>query len=177
MHRPAVLAALTVVAGAVSIAACSGGDFDPVVPVFAAEVTGAVTRSMVGEASYGVVREGGLTGFTFVMEDSTGSNSILLQKPAIAKPGTGDYEIVAPDQIGPLGLYRGRVRMIIDGALEEYTAQSGSLIVVDATPTSLKGTFEFTAIRTSPCCDPEPVTIEVAGAYTAVQGQVTSAAR
>ena len=173
MRRPALLAALGLVAGATALTACSGSDFDPVEPAFAAEITGAVTRSAVGVSAFGVVRDGGQTGFTFVMEDETGT-TILLQKPAIAKPIPGEYEIVPPDQVGPLNLYRGVARVIVDGALEEYTAQSGALIITEATPTSLKGTFEFAAVRTSPCCDPEPVTIQVTGTYTAVQGQVTA---
>jgi hypothetical protein len=175
MRRPAVLAALGILAGAGSVAACGGGDFDPAVPLFASEVTGAVTRSIVGVSAYGVVRDGGLTGFTFVMEDSSGSNSILLQKPSTTKPVPGDYLIVPPDDVGPLGLYRGRVRMVIDGVLEEYTAQSGALTIVEAAPTWLRGTFEFDAVRTSPCCDPAPVTIHVEGTYTAVQGPVAAA--
>ena len=48
-----------------------------------------------------------------------------------------------PDEVGPLNLYRGVVRVIVDGALEVYEAQSGVLIIAEATPTSLKGTFEF----------------------------------
>jgi len=177
MRRPAPLAALGILAVAMSVAACGGGDFEPAIPAFAAEVTGAVTRSIAGVSAFGVVRDGGQTGFTFVMEDSSGSNSILLQKPATSKPVTGNYVIVPPDQVGPLGLYRGRVRMIVDGALEEYVGQSGDLIIIEATPTWLRGTFAFTAVRTSPCCDPEPVTIEVEGTYTAVQGPVAPDAR
>ena len=173
MRRPAILAVLGFLAGAISLAACGGTDFDPVEPAFAAEITGAVTRSAVGVSAFGVVRDGGQTGFTFIMEDETGV-TVILQKPAIAKPFPGDYEIVPPGEVGPLNLYRGVARVIVDGALEEYTAQSGALIITEATPTSLKGTFEFAAVRTSPCCDPEPVAIQVTGTYTAVQGQVTA---
>ena len=173
MRRPAVLAALGLVAGAITLAACSGSNFDPVEPAFAAEITGAVTRSAVGVSAFGVVRDGGQTGFTFLMEDETGA-AIILQKPTIAKPVLGAYEIVAPEQVGPIDMYRGVVRIIVDGALEEYTAQSGTLIITEATPTSLKGTFEFAAVRTSPCCDPEPVAIQVTGTYTAIQGPVTA---
>ncbi len=175
MRRPALLAALGLIAGGMTLAACSGNDVEPVDPLFAAEVSGAVTRSITGVAGYGVVRDGGLTGFTILMDDETSSNSVLLQKPATAKPIPGEYQIVPPDQVGPLGLFRGRVRMIVDGALEEYTAQSGTLVIAETTPISLKGTFELTAIRTSPCCDPEPVTIQVAGTYTAAQGTVAGA--
>ena len=173
MRRPAVLAALGLVMGAITLAACSGSNFDPVEPAFAAEITGAVTRSAVGVSAFGVVRDGGQTGFTFVMEDETGA-TIILQKPAIAKPVPGEYEIVPPDEVGPLNEYRGVARIVVDGALEEYAAQSGALIITEATPTSLKGTFEFAAVRTSPCCDPEPVTIQVAGTYTAIQGPVAA---
>ena len=173
MRRPAALAALGMLAGVISLAACGGSDFDPVVPVFTAEISGAVTRSAAGVSAFGVIREGGQTGFTFVMEDETGT-SIFLQKPSIAKPIPGEYEIVPADEVGPLNLYRGVVHVIVDGALEVYEAQSGVLVIAEATPTSLKGTFELTAVRTSPCCDPEPVTIQVAGTYTAIQGPVAA---
>jgi len=175
MRRPAVLAALGLLAAVVSLAACGGSDPETVVPAYAAEITGAVTRSLVGVSVYGVVRDGGQTGFTIVMDDPGSSNSILFQKPATTKPLPGDYDIVPPDQVGPLGLYRGTVRLIIDGALEEYTAQMGTLSIVEATPTALRGTFEFDAVRTSPCCDPEPVSIHVTGTYTAAQGPVAAA--
>jgi hypothetical protein len=175
MRRPAMLAILGIVAGAMSVAACGGGEFDPVIPVYEAEVTGAVTLSLAGVSAYGTVRDGGLTGFTLVMDDTTTSNSILLQKPSTTKPVPGEYLIVPAADVGPLGLYRGRVRLIVDGALEEYEAQSGALIIAEATPTSLSGTFEFTAVRTSPCCDPAPVTIQVEGAYSALQGPVAAA--
>ena len=175
MRRRAALAALGILAGAVSVAGCGGSDYEPGVPLFAAQVTGAITRSMTGFSAFGVVRDGGQTGFTFVMEDSAGSNSILLQKPSTSKPLPGDYLVVPPDQVGPLGLYRGRVRMIVDGALEEYEAQSGTLVITEATPVSLKGTFEFDATRTSPCCDPAPIAIHVVGTYNALQGPVAAA--
>ena len=55
------------------LTACGGND-DPVEdPLFAAEVTGAVTRTAAGVSAFGVVRDGGQTGFTFVMEDETGT--------------------------------------------------------------------------------------------------------
>ncbi len=172
MRRPMLLAAVGFVSGIGGVSACGGNDTleDP---LFAAEVTGAVTRTVAGVSAFGVVRDGGLTGFTFVMEDEAGT-TIILQKPTIAKPVLGSYEIVAPEQVGPIDMYRGVARIIVDGALEEFTAQSGTLIITEATPTSLKGTFEFGAVRTSPCCDPEPVAIQVTGTYTAIQGPVAA---
>lgn len=171
MRRPALLAALGLLAGGITLAACGGDNVEPVDPVFAAQITGAVNRTAAGESAYGVVRDGGQTGFTFVMEDVTGV-TIILQKPATSKPIPGEYEIVPPDEVGPLGLFRGAARIVVDGGLEVYEARAGNLIIAETTPLSLKGNFEFDAVRTSPCCDPEPVTISVAGTYTAVQGPV-----
>src|SRR4029077_6050057 len=123
MRRPMLLAAVGFVSGIGGVSACGGNDTRGD-PLFGAEGTGAVTRTVAGVSAFGVVRDGGQTGFTFVMEDETGV-TILLQKPTIAKPVLGSYEIVAPDQVGPVDMYRGVARLIIDGALEEYTAQSG----------------------------------------------------
>ena len=59
----------------------AASDFDPVAPVFAAEITGAVTRSAAGVSAFGVVRDGGQTGFTFVMEDETGTSPSSSRSP------------------------------------------------------------------------------------------------
>jgi len=169
-----LLAALAFVSGVIGMTACSTGQDLLVEPVFAAEVTGAVTRSAAGVAAFGVVREGGSTGFTLVMEDETGV-TIVLQKPAIARPVLGTYPIVPRDEVGPLNEYRGVVRIVVDGALEEFEATAGTIIVTEDGPTFMKGTIAFQAVRTSPCCDPAPVTISVAGSFTAVQGPVAAA--
>lgn len=175
MRRPILLSALVLVAGITALTACSGEDMS-VEPVFAAEVTGAVARTAAGIAAFGVVPDGGSTGFTIIMEDEASGMSIVLQKPATARPQPGSYPIVPRDEVGPLGEYRGALRYV-DGALQEFAAHAGTLVISETAPVFIKGTMEFQAVRTSPCCDPEPVTISVTGTFTAVQGPVTAAAR
>jgi hypothetical protein len=169
MRRPALLAVLGVLAGGSILAACSSDIVEPFDPVFTAQVTGAVVRPAAGVATYGVARDGGQTGFTLVRQAPAGV-TIPLPKPAISKPTPGTYDIVPADQVAPVGQYRGVARIIVDGAQEEYEAQSGALVITETTPNSVRGTFQFDAVRTSPCCDPAPVTISVAGTYTAGAG-------
>ena len=110
MRRPAVLAALGLVMGAITLAACSGSNFDPVEPAFAAEITGAVTRSALGVSAFGVVRDGGQTGFTFVMEDDgirviaeadrplkEGTEFLTSWSRAILESVTEGFDISQPD--------------------------------------------------------------------------------
>src|SRR5512147_1494806 len=125
MRRSLLLMTLGFVSGSIPLVACSGleGEIPP--PVFAAEITGAVTQSAAGPATYGVVRDGGSTGFTIVMEDTVTGSSIVLQKPAIARPFPGTYAILPPDQVGPLDEYRGVARIVVDGVLQQYEATGG----------------------------------------------------
>lgn len=176
MRRPMLLGALALMAGIIPLAACSDAGGEVLEPFFDAEVTGALTVSAEGTAEYGTVTTGGLTGFTLYMEDEDTGLTILLQKPAISRPFVGEYPILPADDIGPVDEYRARVR-IIDDVLQQFDGVEGRLIITESGPTGLKGTMEFEAVRTSPCCDPEPVTINVLGSFTAVPGLVGPLAR
>ena len=169
MRRPMLLVAVGFVSGIGGISACGGNDTleDP---LFAAEVTGAVTRTAAGHAAFGVAG-GGVTGFMIIMQDDTSGTTIALQKPGTSRPVAGDYPIRPPEDVGPIGEYRAVVRLVVNGTLEEYEARSGVLKVRDAdSPLYIQGTVDLQAVRTSPCCDPEPVTISVTGVYLALQG-------
>lgn len=172
MRRRFLLAAVGLFAGGVTLAACDDPVGEGVIPVFAAEIVGAVSRLAAGGAMYGVVRDAGLTGFTVLLEDDTSNVTIVLQKPSLAKPLPGNYPIVPRDEVGGLGQFLATLRIVVDGVQQEYQAESGGLLISEETPAFLKGNFHFDAVRTSPCCDPEPVTVTVDGTFNARQGTV-----
>lgn len=176
MRRPMLLGALGLMAGMIALAACSDSGGEPLEPFFDAEVTGAATTAAEGTAQYGTVTTGGLTGFTLYMEDEDTGLTILLQKPATSRPFVGEYPILPADDIGPVDEYRARVR-IVDDVLQQFDGVEGRLIIIESGPTGIRGTMEFDAVRTSPCCDPEPVAITVVGSFTAVPGLVGPLAR
>lgn len=153
--------------GALLLAACDDAQNPGAGSTFTGSVTGAYEQSVAGEAFHGVVRDAGTTGYTFVLGDG-GSARIVLQWPSLARPGgTGAYEIVPKSEPEPDGKFAGRVLYTVNGALEIYEIRSGQLVLTANGGDAIEGTVELRAVRTSPCCDTEPVQLFVTGAFLA----------
>jgi len=164
--------ALALLAGT---AACAGDNREVVDPVFTAAITGAVTRPAVGTATFGVLEDSDIKGFTVVMEDAY-IIAIVLQTPSLEQPAPGTYPIVPKAVPGTAGDFHGVVRYDYYkyGSLQQFEAVSGTVNVIESGREVIKGTMTFRAVRTSPCCDQAPVTIDVTGTFTAGQVPVTA---
>jgi hypothetical protein len=153
--------------GALTLAACDDAEDPGAGSSFSGNVTGAYEQGVAGEARHGVVRDGGTTGYSFVLGDG-GPARIVLQWPSLVRPsGTGAYEIVPKSEPEPDGKFSGRVLFTVNGALEIYEVRSGQLLLTANGGDGIEGTVELRAVRTSPCCDTQPVQLFVTGAFLA----------
>ncbi len=80
----------------------------------------------------------------------------------------GTYDINAasvPDD--GTAFFRGTVRYVVGNALEQFEIRGGSITITRSAGNAVIGTIELRAVRTSPCCDAEPVEIFIAGSFSA----------
>jgi hypothetical protein len=160
------------VAGSLLLAACGDdGQNEPGTATFAAEMTGAYTAALSGQAQFGVTVDNGFSavGLALVLGDS-GVARIFLTTSTTPRPLAGTYAIVAPGfPAGKDTVFTGTLGYMVNGAPEVFLARGGTITLTRSAHNGVAGTFEFTAVRTSPCCDPAPVQVVITGTFDAAQ--------
>ena len=155
------------------------GDDDPSSPLplpessFELEITGAVTESASGNALFGSDTDPeGNPLFALVLGDDTTRHTITAGIPGTSRPGTGTFEITAPEA-GENGWTL--VHIISDGdeLLGLFVAESGTLTITESTADVLRGTLEFQATG---FLGEDSDSMSVAGSFTAVRATAPAAA-
>jgi hypothetical protein len=148
---------------AVTASGC-GEDTDDIA-AFDGEMTGAFSEALSGGATCGIVRTGGVTTFTLLLGDG-GAADLTLRYDEDEQPDEGTYPIGAPDD-PRTGIFRGTVDHVANGGLNRFDIQDGTVTIERSIDGDLDGTLDLRAARTSPCCDPSPVEINVTGNFDA----------
>ena len=159
-------------AGSLLLASCEDDvDTDLVAPVFTAEMTGAYSAPLSGRALFGVTidNNANANGMALLLGDSAVARIVFVSTNT-PKPPARTYEIVAPGSpVGSDTVWTGNLFYVINGTVEKFAMSGGTISLTNSTHSSVTGNFEFSAVRTSPCCDPAPVEISVTGTFNAAQ--------
>jgi len=160
------------VAGSLLLAACGDdGQNEPGTGTFAADMTGAYTAALSGQAQFGVTLDNGFNaaGLALVLGDS-GAARIFLVSSATPRPLAGTYAIVASGLPATSDtVFTGTLGYVVNGAQQGFEIRGGTITLTRSAQNGVAGNFEFTAVRTTPCCDPSPVQVVIAGTFDAAQ--------
>jgi hypothetical protein len=159
-------------AGSLLLVACGDdGQNEPGTGTFAADMTGAYTAVLSGQAQFGVTLDDGFraAGLALVLGDSSAAR-IFLVSSATPRPLAGTYAIVAPGLPATSDtVFTGTLGYVANGALQGFEIRAGTITLTRSAQNGVAGTFELAAVRTSPCCDPAPVQVVIAGTFDAAQ--------